>query len=190
MRLFLFILTFNLFLSVDAQIINPDQIRTTIYDTILQDIQKQSLAFPNKIIVIDPTINKFQDLKMDEFGLQLDGAKYDQNLSFCTKLSPYKCVTKFEIDHYTITNVYKNESYALYPDFYGIYAPIDSWYNLVYYAAVAHFEKDRKFQFNVLIPVRNVQMKNKIMHDKMFFYNFLFDESFKILKFEKLFLKS
>lgn len=189
MRLFFLVLSFNIMLSIDAQIVNPNQIRTKIYDTILQDIQKQNLAFPNKKIVIDPIINKFEDYKMDEFGLKLDSVKYDQDLSFCAKLSPYKCVTKFDIDQYTITNVYKNESDALYPDFYGIYAPIDSWYNLIYYAAINHFEKERKFQFSVLIPVRNVQMKNKMMQEKMFFYSFLFDERFKILKFEKLFLK-
>lgn len=189
MRLFLLVLSINLMLSIDAQIVNPNQIRTKVYDTILQDIQKQSLAFSNKKIVIDPTINKFEDYKMNEFGLKLDSVKYEQNLSFCNKLTAYKCVTKFEIDQYTITNVYKNESDALHPDFYGIYAPLDSWYNLIYYAAVSHFEKDKKFQFNVLIPVRNVQMKNKTMSERIFFYNFLFDEQFKILKFEKLFLK-
>ncbi|MGV0752206.1 hypothetical protein [Empedobacter brevis] len=189
MRLFFLVLSFNFMLSLDAQNVNPNLVRTKIYDTIFQDINKQSLAFPNKRIVIDPSINKFDDFKMNEFGIKLDSVKYVQDLSFCSKISGYKCVSKFEIDTYTITNVYKNEEEALYPDFYGIYAPIDSWYNLIYYAAVNHFEKDKTFQFNVLIPVRNVQMKNRMMKEQMFFYNFLLDERFKILKFEKLFLK-
>ncbi|MGV0979721.1 hypothetical protein [Empedobacter falsenii] len=189
MRLFLLVFSLHIVLFVDAQNVNPNQIRAKIYDTISQDIQKQSLEFPNKKIVVDPTINKFEDYKMDEFGLKLDSVKYVQDTSICSKLTTYKCVSKFEIDNYSISNVYKDEADALYPDFYGIYAPIDSWYNLIYYAAVNHFEKDRKFQFNILIPVRNVQMKNKTMKEKMFFYNVLFDEKFKILKFEKLFLK-
>ena len=128
-------------------------------------------------------------LRSPVVNIKLDSVKYDQNLKFCTKTSVYKCVTRFEIDQYKVVNVYKDQGNAIHPDFYGIYAPLDSWYNLIYYAAVNHFEKDRKFQFNVLIPIRNVQMKNKTMKEKIFFYNVLFDEQFKILKFEKLFLK-
>ena len=50
MRLFLLVFSLHIVLFVDAQNVNPNQIRTKIYDTILQDIQKQSLEFPNKKI--------------------------------------------------------------------------------------------------------------------------------------------
>ncbi|WP_413533294.1 hypothetical protein [Empedobacter brevis] len=189
MRLFLLVFFLHAALFVEAQQVDINQIRLKIYDTILQDVQNQNIELPFKKIVLDPTINKFEDYKMDEFGLKLDSVKYEQDLSFCNKLSAYKCSTKFEIDQYSITNIYKNEADELYPDFYGIYSPIDTWYNLIYYAAVNHFQKNKKFQFNILIPVRNVQMKNRVMNEKMIFYNFLFDEQFKVLKFEKLFLK-
>lgn len=176
-------------LCVDAQKVNPNEIRVKIYDTILKDIYKQNLAYPNKQIVIDPTINKFQDYKMDEFGLKLDSVKYEKDFKFCGKSSPFKCVEKIEIDRFTLTNVYKNHEDALYPDFYGIYAPIDQWYNLIYYSAVNHFEQPKSFQFSLLIPVRNVRMKDKIMKEQFYFYQFAIDEKFKIIKFEKLFLK-
>lgn len=189
MKLFFLISSLIFILHIDAQVVNPNIIRAKIYDTIMQDINKQNLNFPNKKIVIDPTINKFEDYRMDEFGIKLDSVKYEQDLSFCNKLSAYKCVTKFEIDNYSITNVYKNEKDAIFPDFYGIYAPLDSWYNLIHYAAVGHFEKNKTFKFSILLPVRNVQIKNKKMEEQVYFYKLLFDERFQILKFEKLFLK-
>ena len=183
------ILLFNLLLSIHAQNVNPDLVRVKIYDTIVNDINKHRLASINKQIVIDPTINKFEDYKLNEFGVKLDSVKYDPNLKFCTKTSVYKCVTKFEIDQYKVVNVYKDQGNAIHPDFYGIYAPLDSWYNLIYYSMVKHFEKDKTFQFDVVIPVRNVWISEKEMKEQIYFYQFKFDERFKILKFEKLFLK-
>jgi hypothetical protein len=173
-------------LVIKAQLVNPNEIRVKIYDTIYKDIQKQSSPSIQKEIVIDPNINKFSDYKMDEFGLKLDSVRYDPNINFCTKTSPYKCVAKFDIDRYTVVNVYKDKKESVSTDFYGIYAPLDHWYNLIYYAAVKHFEKDRKFNFTTILPVRNVRMKEGEIIERYYFYKFNFDESFRILKFEKI----
>ena len=189
MKHFFYVLFMSFSLSVSAQVVSPDEIRVKIYDTILSDINKQHFPGVNHQIVIDPTINKFEDYKLNEFGVKLDSVKYDPNLKFCTKTSVYKCVTKFEIDQYKVVNVYKDQGNAIHPDFYGIYAPLDSWYNLIYYSMVKHFEKDKTFQFDVVIPVRNVWISEKEMKEQIYFYQFKFDERFKILKFEKLFLK-
>ncbi len=189
MKHFFYVLFMSFSLSVSAQVVSPDEIRVKIYDTILSDINKQHFPGVNHQIVIDPTINKFKDYKMDEFGVKLDSVVYDQNLKFCAKTSAYKCVTKFEIDQYKIVNVFKDKKEAIAQNFYGIYAPLDHWYNLIYYAAVNHFEKDRTFQFSVVIPVRNVSLQGDQMKELIYFYQINFDERFKILKFEKLFLK-
>ena len=121
----------NFALIIQAQNVNPNEIRLKVYDTITHDINKQHPEYLHKKIVIDPTINKFNDLQMDEFGVKLDSVIYDANRSFCTKFSPYQCVQKFEIDRFKLTNVYKDKNETLNHEFYGIYAPLDHWYDVI-----------------------------------------------------------
>jgi len=168
-------------LFVDSQEINPNLIRGDLYKIIYNDISCEN----NVQLVVDPTINKFDSYELNEFGLKLDSAKYVNDNSICTKVSPYKCVSKFEIDSYKISDIYKEEKESAFPVFYGVYSPLDSWYNLIYYAAVKHFEKNKEFQFQVILPIRKVWIENKKMKEDMIFYQFWLDEKFEVLKFDK-----
>ncbi|WP_313581344.1 hypothetical protein [Chishuiella sp.] len=177
-----------LFLSflLKAQEIDPDQIRLNIYKVIVDDIKTNNNSKINKEILIDPMINKFENFEINEFGIKLDMVKYDDNLDFCEKTNFYKCAPKLDIDKYKLVDVYKNGQNEIFPDFYGIYSPIDSWYNLIYYSAVKHFEKDSHFKFYIVLPVKNIFMEKGTSKTKMSFYTFTLDDNFIILKFDKV----
>lgn len=181
MNLILRLFFLSLYFFVDAQIVNPNEIREKIYTTLFKDISDGE----NIKMVIDPTINKFDSYEMNEFGLTLDSVIYVNDKSICNNVTPYKCVSKFEIDRYTISNIYKEGKEEVSPIFYGVYPAIDSWYNLIYNAAVNHFEKNKTFRFQVILPVRKVWIENKLMKENMIFYKFWFDEKFETLKFNK-----
>ena len=176
---YLFFISISLF--VEAQEVNPNVIRGKLYEIIYNDISKEKEVQ----LVIDPTVNKFNSYELNEFGLKLDSVKYVNDKTICTKVTPYKCVTKFEIDSYKISDVYKEGKESVFPVFYGVYSPFDSWYNLIYYAAVKHFEKNKTFQFQVILPIRKVWIEKKKMQEDMIFYQFWFDENFEVLKFDK-----
>lgn len=176
---YLFFLSIS-FIS-EAQEVNPNLVREKLYTLLYNDLSKDK----NVELVIDPTINKFGSYELNEFGLRLDSVKYVNDLTICTKVSPYKCVSKLEIDRYKILDVYKDGEKEIFPVFYGVYQPIDSWYNLIYYAAVKHFEKNKAFKFQVIMPVRKVWIEDKKMQERMIFYKFWFDETFEVLKYDK-----
>ncbi|WP_313373913.1 hypothetical protein [Chishuiella sp.] len=185
MRFYLYsFLLFSSFL-IKAQEIDPNQVRLNIYKIIIDDIKQNNIGTINKDIAIDPMINKFENFEINEFGIILDMVKYDEDLDFCKQANFYRCTTKLEIDKYKLVNVYKDDENEIFPDFYGIYSPIDSWYNLIYYAAVKHFEKESHFKFNVTIPVKNVSMIKGDSKVNISFYTFTLDDNFSVIKFDK-----
>jgi hypothetical protein len=182
--LFHIILLFSIQLYSQSK--HPDEIRKEVYESILLDINNTKKDYPDKLIYLDNTINKFDYVDLLSVDLVLSDPKYFNNKHFCNQLFNVKCVDKIEIDQYKLVKVFKEHKDLDYPDFYGIYAPTDHWYQLVYQILNNNLKNDSKIEAEVVIPVRNIYFKKGVPVDDLYIYKYSIDENFKIINKGKL----
>lgn len=168
-------------ISLTAQTVNPNLVRSQVYDQLYALIEKD-FSHAKKHIVLDPTINKFDKADFTDFRIELQGARYDYDEVFCGINPQLNCVKKLEIDKYSIDFVYQVHKDSNYGDFFGIYAPIDSWYQLIYQSFLKQATKESTSVFQMLFPVRHVFVQNQKQIEEILFYQVVLNEEFKIIK--------
>ena len=169
-----------------AQVIHPNEIRKNIYDFIIEDINKTKKDYPIKVIYLDSEINKFNNIELTTFGIDFIKPIYERDETYCNLFSGVECVEKLAIDNYTVQKVLVNHKDQDYQDFYGIYAPLDSWYNVVSGVIKSAFQNEKVTSADVTIPVKNVYLKNGNQIIETSFYQFKLDKNFKIINNQKI----
>lgn len=175
-----------LFSVLDAQDVHPNKVRKAVYDVILNDVLNLKKSYINKEIYIDATVNKFDDVLMNSYGVQLSDPEYVNDEEFCKILQQSKCVEKLAIDQFTLSKVYQNHKDENYVDFYGIYAPLDHWYSVIHNTFQYLLQNDKPNASTIIIPVKNVYFKNGEIMTNHFFYQFNLDNEFKIKSYQKI----
>lgn len=165
-----------------SQFSNTNDLRKEIYELILVDINKNKPNYPIKQIYIDGTVNKFKNIDLLSFDILFSDPEYVNDKEFCQLFFNVSCVEKFEIDSYKLSKVYNEHKDEDYPDFYGIYAPTDHWFQLVNQIVSNSLEKGAKTKAEIIIPVKNTYFKNGKVSSETLIYKFLIDENFKIIK--------
>jgi len=179
------VLLFIPFLGI-AQVTHPTEIRKNIYDFILKDIQNAKKEYPIKVIYLDSEINKFNNLELTTMGIDFIKPIYERDQSFCQAFYAVECVEKVEIDQYTVQKVLVKHQDQEHQDFYGIYAPLDSWFSVVSNAIKSAFQNEKVTATEVIIPVKNVYLKNGQQIIENYFYQFKLDQNFKIINNQKI----
>lgn len=181
---YLFIFLFcSVFLS--AQQVNPYLVRSQIYNNLVDAIAKE-FKTAQAVIGIDPTINKFDKVDFTDFEIILDQPRYEADSVFCNANPQLNCVSKIEIDRYRIHYIYQVDKDEDYPHYFGIYAPLDTWYQLVYQAFIDQVKPQAKKPFTVTFPVRHVYSENGEQKEHILFYQVRLDEQFQIIKILKI----
>ncbi len=173
----------SVFLS--AQQVNPYLVRGEIYNSLVEAIASD-FKTANTKIVIDATINKFDKVDFTDFEIILDQPRYETDVVFCKANPQLNCVSKIEIDRYTIHYVYQTLKDLDYPHYFGIYAPLDTWYQLVYQAFIHQVKPQDKKPFVVTFPIRHVYSDNGKQKEHILFYQVNLDVNFKIIKILKI----
>lgn len=179
----LFILSFTI---LQGQEIHPNHVRKAVYDIIINDIKEQRKSYNLKEIYIDATVNKFDEVEMTTYGVKLSDPEYINDQEFCKVLNFGKCVDKILIDQFSLSKVYKEHKDQNYVDFYGIYAPLDHWYNVIHNTFQYLLLKDKPQFSTVTIPVKNVFYEDGIEMTRYYFYNFTINKDFKIDSFKMI----
>jgi len=184
---FLYLITFILvFGFANAQEIHPNEIRKNIYSLIIKDLKSKNEKLSIKKIVIDQTINKYKDISIDTFGIKLEGEEAHIDTTICSNFENIECVNPIEINRFTLNKIYQKHFDGDYVDFYGIYAPIDKWYNLIYALAKNTLENDKSNGISVHIPVRNVYFEKGIQINQLFIYQFDLNINFEIISYKSV----
>ncbi len=172
--------------QLQAQIIHPDELRRAIYESIQTDIQQKNPQNLNKQIYLDNTIGKVEYVDLLNVDLVLSEPKYQNDKNFCQQMFNVNCVDKYQIDHYKLAKIYNEHKDTDYPDFYGIYAPIDHWYQLVYQILNNNLKKEDKVKAEIVIPVKNTYFKDGVICTNLYFYKYIINENFEIIKKENI----
>lgn len=181
------VLLFLLLLNVlNAQEIHPNFVRKAIYDSIIKDINSNKKSYIIKEIYVDATVNKFDDIEMNTYGVQLSDPEYINDDEFCKVLTNVKCVKKIEIDQFSLNKIYQEHNDKEHMDFYGVYAPLDHWYNVIHNTFQYYLQQEKPQYSSVIIPVKNVFFKDAKVITDYFFYQFNLDKDFKITSFQKI----
>lgn len=183
LNLITFIFIFGI---VNAQEKSPNQIRKEIYSLIIKDLKAKNDNLPLKKIVIDHTISKYKNITFDTFGIKLEEEETSQDSSICKNFDNIACVDPIEINRFTLNKIYQNHNDSDYVDFYGIYSPVDKWYNLIFALAKNSFENEKSKGFNIHIPVRNVYYKNGKQMNQLYVYQFDLDQNFEIISYKNV----
>lgn len=165
---------------------HPNDIRKIIYDTILSDIQSINSTYINKQIYVDATVPKFDDVEMSPFGVILKSPEYKVDNEFCKILQNTSCVDKIEIDHFKHEKVFQIHDDKAYIDFYGIYAPLDHWFQLIQHTFETMLMENKPENTKVLIPVKHVYFDNNFQIEEHFLYKINLDKDFKINSFQRI----
>lgn len=169
-----------------GQNFHPNNVRKAVYDTILSDIKTINPMYFKKRIVVDATVGKFDDVVMTTFGVKLADPEYKSDLEFCKILPETSCVEKLEIDQFKHEKVLQNHDDNAYDDFYGIYAPIDHWFEVIQHTFEALLMNEKPKKTTVIIPMKNVYLKNGENIETNYFYKITLDNQFKIIQFQRI----
>ena len=184
------IINFILFLITisftNAQTRHPNDIRNEVYSLIIKDVKSKNKNLPLKYILIDHSINKYNNISMDSYGIQLEDEELSKDSQLCTNFENVKCVEPLEINKYSLNKIYQNHIDSEYPDFYGIYTPIDKWYSLIYAVAKNTLETEKSEGFTVNIPVKNVYFKEEELVNQILFYQFNYDGNLNLLNYNQI----
>jgi len=177
-------LFFTCFISSFGQTSDTIDIKYEIYKRIITDIHEKNIDYKNKKLYLDDKIGKFNHVDFFNLNIVLTNPDYVRDKKICEFLNNVECVDQYQIDNYRLFKVFNNHVDVEYPDFYGIYAPLDSWFQLIYQVTFNNFEKNKKISSEVIIPVKNVFFKGEEIINKTYFYKFKIDEQFKISDYE------
>lgn len=169
-----------------AQVVHPNEIRKNIYDIIVNEIKNNRKDYTYKVIQLDETINKFDNIEFTTLGIEFSQPIYSNDKSYCSQFVGIECVDKIAIDKFTLQKVYKEHKDKDYQDYYGIYAPIDSWYGVVTSVLRKALENKYSAQVEVIIPLKNVYFKDGKEVTENYFYQFKLDENLKIINYQKI----
>ena len=173
---------FLLFSSfIFAQSVSTNEVKKNIYQLIINDINKTNSTYPIKLIYLDATMNKFNSIDLFSFDINLTEPDYKKDETICKMFSNVTCTEKFQIDNFKLTKVYNEHKDTDYPDFYGIYAPLDHWYQYVYQMVYNNLSKD-KIGAEEIIPVKHMFYRNGIVINETLFYKFLINENGEIIQ--------
>lgn len=158
-----------------------NDVKNNIYQLILNDVNKTNLAYPNKLVYLDNTMNKFNTIDLFSFDINLNEPEYKKDEAVCKIFNNVVCTDKILIDNFKLTKIYNEHYDTDYPDFYGIYAPLDHWYQYVYQTVNNNLSKD-KIGVEEIIPVKHVFYRNGIVIIETLFYKFLINENGEIIQ--------
>ena len=181
------LITFVLFFGlVNAQDKHPNEVRKAIYSLIIKDLKSKNEKLPIKKIVIDQTINKYNHIALETFGVKLEGEEASKDATICANFDHVECVDPIEINRFTLNKIYQKHVDSDYVDFYGIYAPIDKWYTMIYALAKNTLENEKSNGFSVQIPVRNVYFEKGIQINQLIIYQFDLNKNFEIISYKSV----
>lgn len=181
-----FIITLFFPLFITAQDVHPNTIRTQIYKAIIDDLNTINKHLPLKQIDVDVTINTFENIDFNSVGIDLINPHYANDKSFCNFIAVSKCVNKIEIDKFSLSKILVNHKDEEYVNYFGIYAPLDHWYELVNHSLKIALLKEKPLKTSVIIPVKNVYFNKGEVVNRTFFYEIILDQDFKITSKKKI----
>ena len=188
MKFYQFIVLIFFFGTLQAQthseIRHPNEIRKEIYSFILKDIKSKNKQLPIKHILLDHTINKYNNISANTFGIVLEDEELSIDSSICSNFDNVKCVDPLAINAYSLNKIYQVHKDEDYADFYGIYAPVDKWYKMIYSIAKNTLELEKSNNFEINIPVRNVYFKNGNIVEHLIMYQFSYNGNLSLVTYK------
>jgi len=177
-----------IFLGVvsQAQEKEPDQIRVSIYEAIIKDLQSLNPTYPIKQFEIDPTINVFEKVELTSSGINYYNPSYKADLDFCNSIDDVSCVNKYSIDNFRLTKVLQNHKDNAYTDYFGLYAPLDHWFQFTSALFQNLLQNKKSTTTAINIPVKHVYFKNAEEIINHYMYKIVMDENFKIIKNQRI----
>lgn len=183
-----YILPFIIGLGVycKAQTVHPNDIRISIYQQIIKDINSNLPQYPIKQIFLDESVPKYNEVNMTTDGIVLNDPQINLSKQICNYLSLVQCVTSHEINNYQLSKIYQNHLDTEHPDFYGIYSPIDQWHQLILNGIRYQMLNNKPEDTKLYIPVKHQYFfKDRVM-EEILMYSIILDKDFKISYFTRL----
>lgn len=185
MRMIFFItLLFGCF--VNGQTIDPINSRIQVYEHLINEIYKLNSNHKGKKIYIDASIYNFEQVEMTSMGLYFYNASFKNEKEFCSNLSHGSCVDKVEIDQFDLDKLLKEHHDEKYVDFYGIYAPLDHWYNFISHIFHTTLQNEFAGTISLTFPVKHVYFKEGKKTMETLFFNYKLDKDLKIVHYQKI----
>lgn len=182
----LFVFSFFLSSTIFAQKIHPNDIRLEIYNKITNDIKSNLPHYLNKQILIDSSVPKYNDVNISTDGIILRQPEIELKPEICNFIFNVKCVNQDEIDNYELIKIYQNHVDTENIDFYGIYAPIDHWHQLILNTLKSQMLNDKPYETIIYIPVKHQYFEGEQVMKEMWLYVVELDKEFKINNFKSV----
>lgn len=172
--------------TILAQETNLFSLKKTIYDRLIQDFTSSISSKSPYEIWIDPLTYQFENIEMNEFGLQPQKGILLKDETYCEHKTAIYCKDKIDLDSFQLSIITHSGYDDLYSVYYFVYQPLDSWYSLILHLNEKKYLQQYDHISTVYLPTKKIEVKNNKVVEKQELVEVKLTKDFEIFEVKKL----